>query len=195
MLIQQFQAPEDGPSRALPTPTTTNTPPVSDNPQVVVDTPVTAAADQTTTVLPPPDPQPVAAGLPSPAVQATPLQAPPSFLAFFIQHLRTDPQMRLCAHSPSTQERPITYLTHDRARSIRILDFDGPHHFVCDPFHNVCRHHVFPLLAAPDRKICAPRPGKRANEGIFGWHHPLSTLCRAMRVATGIPSAIADHTP
>ncbi|KAJ7898423.1 hypothetical protein B0H13DRAFT_2031847 [Mycena leptocephala] len=33
--------------------------------------------------------------LPAPTVQATPLQRPPSFLAFFIQHLRSDPQMRI----------------------------------------------------------------------------------------------------
>ncbi|KAJ7115923.1 hypothetical protein C8R44DRAFT_880324 [Mycena epipterygia] len=87
-LIQQFQAPEDAPSRT-PAPTATNVTPASDSPQVA-DTPAT-------TPTPPPVSQPTT-GLPPPAVQVTPVtpvQNQPSFLAFFIQHLRSDPQMRL----------------------------------------------------------------------------------------------------
>lgn len=90
MLIQQFQAPEDAPARA-PGPTVPSVTP--DAPRTVADAPATG------TVTPTPPPQ-TNAELPTPAVQATPLPRQPSFLAFFIQHLRSDPQMRLCASLP-----------------------------------------------------------------------------------------------
>ncbi|KAJ7606163.1 hypothetical protein DFH06DRAFT_1251770 [Mycena polygramma] len=80
MLIQQFQAPEDTPSR-VPAPTGSN--PNPDGPPTV-DAPGGGT----------PDPSPGTAALPTPAVQATP-PPHPSFIAFFIQHLRTDPQLRL----------------------------------------------------------------------------------------------------
>ncbi|KAF7309806.1 RING-type domain-containing protein [Mycena indigotica] len=77
MLIHQFQAPEDArpPVLALGPATGNSTP------EPATESPAT---------LSPPAP----AILPSPNVQnATPQQ--PSFLAFFIHHLRTDPQLRL----------------------------------------------------------------------------------------------------
>jgi hypothetical protein len=91
MLIQQFQAPEDAPAR-VPGPTATT--PTPEGPASTADAPGTGAA--TANPLPPAQPTPE---LPAPAVQAAPLQRPPSFLAFFIQHLRSDPQMRICAYS------------------------------------------------------------------------------------------------
>ncbi|KAJ7890572.1 hypothetical protein B0H14DRAFT_3081695 [Mycena olivaceomarginata] len=57
-------------------------------PPAVANSPATAIAS----VPPPPQPTPE---LPAAPVQAPPLQRNPSFLAFFIQHLRSDPQMRL----------------------------------------------------------------------------------------------------
>ncbi|KAJ7449681.1 hypothetical protein FB451DRAFT_1287670 [Mycena latifolia] len=89
MLIQQFQAPEDAPSH-LPAPTATNPVPVSDS----VPANATVAISTEAATASPPVPQPPT-GLPAPATQATPLPTQPSFLAFFIQHLRSDPQMRL----------------------------------------------------------------------------------------------------
>ncbi|KAJ7180624.1 hypothetical protein C8R46DRAFT_588307 [Mycena filopes] len=85
MLIQQFQAPENAPA-PVPTPPPPVAPatPGPENPPAANDTPSTT----TTTAQPP-------AGLPTPAVQATPLPTQPSFLAFFLQHVRSDPQMRL----------------------------------------------------------------------------------------------------
>ncbi|KAJ7765390.1 hypothetical protein DFH07DRAFT_1014818 [Mycena maculata] len=86
MLIQQFQAPEDAPSRAPARP------PVDPNPegaQAPAEPQPPAATPTLSPVAPPPG------ALPAPAVQATPPPNQPSFLAFFIQHLRSDPQMRM----------------------------------------------------------------------------------------------------
>ncbi|KAJ7504432.1 hypothetical protein B0H11DRAFT_516924 [Mycena galericulata] len=94
MLIQQFQAPEDAPSRA-PAPAPVNVSP--DGPQAVEASPAIEPSIQpppAAAPVPPSEPQPPGA-LPAPAVQATPLSNQPSFLAFFIQHLRSDPQMRM----------------------------------------------------------------------------------------------------
>ncbi|KAJ7252759.1 hypothetical protein B0H12DRAFT_1117744 [Mycena haematopus] len=85
MLIQQFQAPEDAPSR-VPGPTA---------PTATPDGPPTIADDAPTTgTASPPPPPPTPPVLPAPAAQPTPPPRQPSFLAFFIQHLRSDPQMR-----------------------------------------------------------------------------------------------------
>ncbi|KAJ7091331.1 hypothetical protein B0H15DRAFT_930088 [Mycena belliarum] len=94
MLIQQFQVPEDGPSR-VPAPTATNPVPPPDGPPAEAAAPPTAAAaaNAEPTSIPPPAVQ--APTLPAPAAQVAALPPQPSFLAFFIQHLRSDPQMRL----------------------------------------------------------------------------------------------------
>ncbi|KAJ7668346.1 hypothetical protein B0H17DRAFT_1209956 [Mycena rosella] len=96
MLIQQFQVPEDAtPRTPALVPTATNPVPVSEG---AADVPANATTAATVDVHPTPTPPPgaqSAASLPTPTVQATPLQTQPSFLAFFIQHLRSDPQMRL----------------------------------------------------------------------------------------------------
>ncbi|KAJ7760513.1 hypothetical protein B0H16DRAFT_1532543 [Mycena metata] len=89
MLIQQFQAPEDAPARVSPHPPAPVAPTDS-----APDGPPTADATPTTTTTSAPATQPTP-GLPTPAVQTTPPPPQPSFLAFFLQHLRTDPQMRL----------------------------------------------------------------------------------------------------
>ncbi|KAJ6607473.1 hypothetical protein B0H10DRAFT_550301 [Mycena sp. CBHHK59/15] len=88
MQIQQFQAPEDSPT-PVPTTPAANGSPALVGPQTVAAAPATT----TTTTTPSPVPQPTT--LPPPAVQVTPVPPQPSFLAFFIQHLRSDPQTRL----------------------------------------------------------------------------------------------------
>ncbi|KAK6992210.1 RING-type domain-containing protein [Favolaschia claudopus] len=84
MLIQQFQAPEDASPR-VPGPT----------PNPAIPNPPATGAPETEI---PATPLPVQSTPGPPAPQAsptTPLLRQPSFLAFFIQHLRSDPQMRL----------------------------------------------------------------------------------------------------
>ncbi|KAJ7155449.1 hypothetical protein C8R43DRAFT_884617 [Mycena crocata] len=92
MLIQQFQAPENAPSRTTAPALPTEPVPISDGSQAAaaIATPV-AAGDATPSPL---ESQPTTE-LPAPAVQAPPLRDQPSFVAFFLQHLRTDPQLRL----------------------------------------------------------------------------------------------------
>ncbi|KAF7370635.1 RING-type domain-containing protein [Mycena sanguinolenta] len=97
MLIQQFQAPEDAPARAAPTaPAPPATATTNGTPTGAVDTP--SPRTPTPSAPPPPSTPQATAELPAPAAQQPqPPQIPrqPSFLAFLIQHLRSDPQMRL----------------------------------------------------------------------------------------------------
>ncbi|KAJ6581462.1 hypothetical protein B0H19DRAFT_1217673 [Mycena capillaripes] len=72
------------PTAGLPAPTAGLPAPTAGLPAPTADLPAPTAG------LPAPT-----AGLPAPAVQATPLPTQPSFLAFFIQHIRSDPQLRL----------------------------------------------------------------------------------------------------
>ncbi|KAJ6518763.1 hypothetical protein C8R45DRAFT_949170 [Mycena sanguinolenta] len=92
MLIQQFQAPEDAPARVAPTAAPSSATATTD--RTAADTPATG----TPNAPPPPAPQATAAlPAPTPAAQPQPPPMPsqPSFLAFLIQQLRSDPQMRL----------------------------------------------------------------------------------------------------
>ena len=85
VLIYQIQGPENyTPPSVLPTQPATETASDTQPPLLPISYPPPPATNLTPTQTPPP--QPAAANNPS-----------PTFLAFVVHHIRTDPQARLCA--------------------------------------------------------------------------------------------------
>lgn len=164
MLIHQIQLPEN--LTSLPPvitppapPTLTLTPPAGAVPTNInnsyLPTPVPTSTSQA------PAPSRLTDNLPTANADAqTPAPATPSFISFFIQHIRTDPQARLCrAHiffqSPMILSTDVAQLA--RGDIVHLLNIYRPDHPFSDAFNDIRCRFVFVDMVATDCEICAER--------------------------------------
>lgn len=154
--MNQIQGPED----YTPPPPATQTPN-----QIAVDG---GSVDATPTA---PASTPTPTTPPSPT---NPSQSPQSmsFFRFFIHHVRTDPQARLCKTpihlSPITMISDSCLLTTNDSRGITfpVPDIDRSCHIVALPLDGICGCDLFFHLVATDHKISTSRKIKWLEQGI-----------------------------
>lgn len=150
--------------------------------------PPAATRPQTQNTSSPSDlPTTVSIGTPAPQQPATLLQAantrpPASFLAFFIHHIRTDPQARMCKVIRNFIVRIFLTLPF-RVNSNYLSDVYCPRNLVSTAFVNFCRYHILFYLGTSNCPIGPSRSQQRSFQKLHPWHHHLSIVKRRLWVS------------
>jgi len=133
-------------------------------------TPLAAPPPQIQNTTPPPS------GLPTGTQQPTTVAAPTSFLAFFIHHIRTDPQARMCKDMTTLLQFCLT--KSPRVNINYLSNTYHPRNHVPTAFVNLCRQYVLFHLGPSNHPIRPSWPQQWSFQKLYPGHHHLSFVKR-----------------
>lgn len=175
-LIFQIQGSERTPS---PPPRPTPAPPPP--PPAPLPTPPVQAnqpAPPASTVNPPPTTPPTTAATP-PAPQQPNNDPNSSFFRFFIHHVQTDPQARLCqsnhTHSFKNLKKKLNLFgCVYRGCSVHFSEYNSPRDSFTDIIHVFCGYNIFVDMVTTNLAISEEGTDEWVIDGLYYWHDGLS---------------------